>query len=159
MIEEIFDWLENAKQTTSRPWGEFFSEFQFAESGKLAERVKNNLNYFAPNYLLVSLVFLLIGIFLNPLVLIVFVATVALYFIAENPTIIGQAPRDDVRRSILIIGGIVILFLLVSLDVWNSLYWIVLYAPVTILVHSTLRNNSIKNRFVNVKQKIQSSLK
>lgn len=130
---------------TRRPWRELFnlSSFSLPESYPEAiSRIKWNLNYFRPNYVIIFLVILLLSLIYHPVsmivFLIVFVAWYFLYFSHDGgPILIFNRLVDD---KVVILGlGLVTILALVLTHVGLNVLVALSIGVVVVGLHAAFR--------------------
>jgi PRA1 family protein 1 len=129
--------------TRSRPWGEFLNTAQMnrPELSEVLERVKENMEYYAFNYLVVLLVMSALTIITSPLAFLggvfIFAAYFYLYFLNPEPIVVlGISMDKNVKAAAIMIFSLVVLWLTGAGATFTGLVVVVGIIAVT---HAALR--------------------
>lgn len=127
----------------SRPWGEFLNTTQMSkpELGDLMERMKENLEYYAFNYLVILLVLSAITVLTSPLAFLggIFIFVAYMYLFVFNPepvSVAGITLDNHVKAAAIMTFSLVVLWLTGAGATFTSLLVVV---AVIALAHAALR--------------------
>lgn len=102
----------------SRPWGEFLNTSQMGrpEFAELFDRVKENAEYYAFNYLVILLVMSALTVLTSPLAflggLFIVMAYFYLYFLNPEPLVVAGITFDNnIKAAVIMLFSLVVLWL------------------------------------------------
>lgn len=106
----------------AKPWGELVDRSSFSKPANMAEatgRLRQNVNYFRTNYLIMATGTTALVMFMNPwsLIVLAFLAVIwfYMYIIKTTPLVIGGREFGDREKFMMMAGGsLVVIFFLTS---------------------------------------------
>lgn len=128
----------------ARPWGEFFDRRKFqppASAAELRERLMDNLQHFAPNYVVCFLAVSAASVLVHPLSFLALLAVGALYvwFFLSNPDAARIGPISLPAKAKLPVFAFFALFVLYMTNAINALGSWALFAVLLSFAHAGAR--------------------